>query len=297
MNLYYLKAFYTTVNCNSISKASKILHITQPALSMQIQHLENELNATLLIRSNKGVELTEEGKIVFEHAESMLSLEKNILKNLNELKKDKQLLNISACKYIGEYVLPCSIYTFKEIHPDIDVKLNVDNTTQIISKILNHEINLGVIAGISEVEDIISTPILSDKIVLITKEEENIDIKNTADILRIPIILNEYDLDDSSMLNLRLSKCGLSVSDLNIILTSNSPESIKSVVMSGKGFAFLPKITVKKELRKNLLKEIPIDDIDMSFKYYFAQRNDYVLQMHEQIFKSFITSKKRCFCY
>ena len=65
--------------------------------------------------------------------------------------------------------------------------------------------------------------------------------------------------------------------------------------MSGKGFAFLPKITVKKELRKNLLKEIPIDDIDMSFKYYFAQRNDYVLQMHEQIFKSFITSKKRCF--
>lgn len=296
MNLDYLKAFYTTVNCNSISKASKLLHITQPALSMQIQHLENELNATLLIRSNKGVELTEEGKIVFDHAESMLSLEKSILKNLNELKKDKQLLNISACKYIGEYVLPCSIYTFKEIHPDIDVKLNVDNTTQIISKILNHEINLGVIAGINEIEDIISTPILSDKIVLITKEE-NIDIKSAADILRIPIILSEYDLDDSSILNLKLSKCGLSVSDLNIILTSNSPESIKSVVMSGKGFAFLPKITVKKELRKNLLKEIPIDDIDMSFKYYFAQRNDYVLQMHEQIFNSFITSKKRCFCY
>jgi transcriptional regulator, LysR family len=80
MNLDYLKAFYTTVNCNSISKASKLLHITQPALSMQIQHLENEFNATLLIRSNKGVELTEEGKIVFEHAKSMLSLEKNILK-------------------------------------------------------------------------------------------------------------------------------------------------------------------------------------------------------------------------
>ena len=139
---------------------------------------------------------------------------------------------------------------------------------------------------------------LRDLVVIeITKEEENIDIKSPADILRIPIILSEYDLDDSSILNLRLSKCGLSVSDLNIILTSNSPESIKSVVMSGKGFTFLPKITVKKELRKNLLKEIPIDDIDMSFKYYFAQRNDYVLQTHEEIFKSFITSKKRCFCY
>lgn len=296
MNLDYLKAFYTTVNCNSISKASKLLHITQPALSMQIQHLENEFNATLLIRSNKGVELTEEGKIVFEHAKSMLSLEKNILKNLKELEKDKRLLNICACKYIGEYVLPCSIYTFKEIHPDIDVKLFVDNTTQIINKLLDHEINLGVIAGINEYEDIISTPILSDKIALITSEED-VNKIDAASIVEIPIILSEYDLDDSSILNLKLSKCGLSVSDLNVVLTSNSPESIKSIVMSGKGFAFLPKITVKKELRKNLLREIPIDNVDMSFKYYFAQRSSYNLEKHEQIFKSFITSKKRCFCY
>ncbi len=296
MNLDYLKAFYTTVNCNSISKASKLLHITQPALSMQIQHLENEFNATLLIRSNKGVELTEEGKIVFEHAKSMLSLEKNILKNLKELEKDKRLLNICACKYIGEYVLPCSIYTFKELHPDIDVKLFVDNTTQIINKLLDHEINLGVIAGINECEDIISTPILSDKIALITSEED-VNKIDAASIVEIPIILSEYDLDESSILNLKLSKCGLSVSDLNIVLTSNSPESIKSIVMSGKGFSFLPKITVKKELRKNLLREIPIDNVDMSFKYYFAQRSSYNLEKHEQIFKSFITSKKRCFCY
>ncbi len=296
MNLDYLKAFYTTVNCNSISKASKILHITQPALSMQIQHLENEFGATLLLRSNKGVELTEEGSIVYEHAKSMLSLEKNILKNLKELEKDKRLLNICACKYIGEYVLPCSIYTFKEIHPDIDVKLYVDNTTQIINKLLDHEINLGVIAGINECEYIISTPILSDKIALITSEED-VNKIDAASIVEIPIILSEYDLDDSSILNLKLSKCGLSVSDLNVVLTSNSPESIKSIVMSGKGFAFLPKITVKKELRKNLLREIPIDNVGMSFKYYFAQRSSYILEKHEQIFKSFITSKKRCFCY
>lgn len=76
MDLNYLKSFYMTVKCNSISRAAKKLHLTQPGLSIQIQNLENEVGATLLERSNKGVELTEEGQIVFEHANTMLSLEK-----------------------------------------------------------------------------------------------------------------------------------------------------------------------------------------------------------------------------
>ena len=62
MNLQYLKAFYVAVQLNSISKAAKHLHLTQPGLSMQIQSLEKDLGVTLFIRSNKGVELTEAGK-------------------------------------------------------------------------------------------------------------------------------------------------------------------------------------------------------------------------------------------
>ncbi|WP_051403490.1 LysR family transcriptional regulator [Schnuerera ultunensis] len=122
MNLDYLKSFYVTVKCNSISKAAKQLHLTQPGLSMQIQNLEDEVGAKLLIRSNKGVELTEEGKIVFEHATTMLSIQKNIKRSIKDLEKSKKTLSIVACKSLGEYVLPCSLYTFKEIYTDVGVK-------------------------------------------------------------------------------------------------------------------------------------------------------------------------------
>lgn len=90
MNLDYLKSFYVTVKCNSISKAAKQLHLTQPGLSMQVQNLEDEVGAKLLIRSNKGVELTEEGKIVFEHATTMLSIQKyqKIHKGFGKIKKN-----------------------------------------------------------------------------------------------------------------------------------------------------------------------------------------------------------------
>ena len=78
MNLQYLRAFYVTVKVNSISKAAKTLHLTQPGLSMQIQSLEKELQVSLLNRSNRGVELTDAGKIVFDYADTILSLQENI---------------------------------------------------------------------------------------------------------------------------------------------------------------------------------------------------------------------------
>lgn len=86
MNLTYLRSFYTTVKCNSISKAAKQLHLTQPGVSMQIQKLENDINFKLLNRSNTGVSLTSAGEIIFEFAESMLSIEDNLQKKLDELK-------------------------------------------------------------------------------------------------------------------------------------------------------------------------------------------------------------------
>src|SRR3712207_209079 len=92
-----------TVKCNSISKAAKALHVTQPGLSMQLQNLEKELGVSLLNRSNKGVELTEEGKVVFDYANTMLSIQGNIERDLKSLQEEQQRLIIGSCKSVGEY--------------------------------------------------------------------------------------------------------------------------------------------------------------------------------------------------
>ena len=128
-----MQSFYTTVKCNSISKAAKELHLTQPGLSMQLQNFENEIGEKLLIRSNKGVSLTEEGQVVFEFAESMLSLQHNLDKKLKSLKEKKSRLFLSACSSLGEQILPCSIYTFKEIYFNINVSydfLSFDDSSE-----------------------------------------------------------------------------------------------------------------------------------------------------------------------
>ena len=117
MNLEYLHSFYVTVKFNSISKAADKLHLTQPGLSIQLKNLEKDLGVTLLNRSNKGVEMTEEGKVIFDYAHTLLDMKGNIERDLKSLHEDVPTLIICSCKCVGEYALPCSIYKFATIAP------------------------------------------------------------------------------------------------------------------------------------------------------------------------------------
>lgn len=99
MNLDYLKSFYYIAQCNSISKASEILHVTQPGLSMQLKSLESELGFSLMSRSNKGVLLTSEGEIVYDYAKSIFTLEENMYNSINSLEQKKNTLFIASARH------------------------------------------------------------------------------------------------------------------------------------------------------------------------------------------------------
>lgn len=298
MNLSYLRSFYTTVKYNSISKAAKELHLTQPGLSMQLQSFENEIGSKLLNRSNKGVDLTDEGKLVFEFAESMLSLEDNLEKKLKVLKENKSTLSISACKSLGEQILPCSIYTFKEIYFKTNVSMEVDNSLNIVKSLINHDTNIGIIHELSDIpENIHTDKIIKDNLILVGGKNSS-NLKITLDELTtIPLLLRESGSGTINILNSALKKKQLSIENLNVLLSLNSPESIKSSVISGRGYAFFPELSITHELRNGSLKKISIEGLDMPFNYCLALRKNYCLTDAEEKFLAFLTSKKRCFCY
>lgn len=297
MNLDYLKSFFVIVECNSISKAAKKLHLTQPGLSMQLQSLENEIGSKLLIRSNKGVKLTDEGQVVFEHASTMLSLESNIQNNIKNLQKRNNLLSICSCHSLGAYVLPCSIYTFKEINPNLKVSLEVCNTRDVIKKLMNHEANMGVLTSKYDVPNLSIYPLIDDNLVLVSNPNIEYNQITLENMKKIPLIMQNENSSIQNILSTSLKEHNISCNDLNIVLTMNSSESIKSAITSGHGFAFLPAITVRRELRSASMKKINILDLNTNFKYYFAHRENYKFTKHEERFKKFLLSKKRCFCY
>lgn len=300
MNLTYLRAFYTTVKCNSISKAAKELHMTQPGVSMQIQKLENEMKFKLLNRSNTGVSVTDAGAIILEFADSMLALEDNLQKKLEELNNTTSKLSIACCKSLGEDIMPCSIYTFKEIHCNVDVSMEIDNSYGILKKLLNHETNIGIIQGIvddSYSKDLNFLPLMDDKLVLVGSGDCDLNSISKEELYNLPLILREEDSANRKLLESLLKPNGINYSDLNIVLSLNSPNSIKSSITYGKGFSFLPESTITHELRSKKLKKIKIENVDLPFEYYIAIRKNSILTSYEDKFIDFLSSKNRCFCY
>ena len=296
MNLEYLQSFYTTVIHNSISKAANVLHLSQPGLSGQLKSLENELGVTLLIRSNKGVKLTEEGEVVFNYAETLLSIQGNIKRDLVNLNQDVPKLMIGACKSVGEYALPCSLFTFKDVHEEVAIHMDVVNSTEVIGQLQDHTINLGIIQHDFGAKDLILEPIVSDELLLVGNNIISPSKISLEDLKSFPLILREEDSGTRYIMEHALNKKNIAIEDLNIVYDLNSPGAIKSSIVAGKGFSFLPRIVVASELKNQSLKIVEIDDLKIDFSYYLVSRKNYTLTEYEELFKNFIISNKRGFC-
>jgi DNA-binding transcriptional LysR family regulator len=302
VNLEHLKAFYVTVMANSISKAAKQLHLSQPALSMQLQALEKELDSELLIRSTKGVQLTEAGEVLYDYAKTILSLKENIQRDIKNIHKNQQLL-LGACTTVGDYALPCSLFLFKDKNPDISVHVEISNTPGVITKLINHTVRIGIIQGKPPGDEMEYMEIMRDKLLLVVQPQfwERLSAGESNSITleelkELPLIMREEGSGTRCYIEETLSEHGTSLDEFNIAVELNTPEAIKSSVTAGQGLSFVPEYTVKKELRIGHLKAIEVQDVDFTSHYYVAYLKDTKLRPHEKEFLDFLNSHKRGFC-
>ena len=128
-----LRVFCTVAETKSFSKTSEIIHLTQPAVSLQIQALEEKYETKLFDRSSSTVTLTPPGEVLYKYAKEILTLyasaEKAIGKHTGLLKGS---LTVGAGSNIGNYILPSVITDFKNIHSKIKIYLIVGNSKRII---------------------------------------------------------------------------------------------------------------------------------------------------------------------
>src|SRR5690606_4806198 len=118
-----------------------------PSLSVKIQDLENLCQSKLLERTNRGVTLTDAGQVVYQHAQKILFLGEKITKELDRSRNQVVILQLGASSTVGNYALPCTIFNFKEKYPEYHINLKTFNTETVIEKIINHEIDIGLVEG------------------------------------------------------------------------------------------------------------------------------------------------------
>ena len=132
-----LRVFKEVADLSNITLASKILHMSQPSVSIQIHELERELGAKLFNRSNKGVVLTQEGKIFYAHAYKLIeSIEEAKAELSNASRNKRNCINIGATLTIGEYLLPKIAHHFSNLHKDADFCVKIENTKMVTKDLL-----------------------------------------------------------------------------------------------------------------------------------------------------------------
>ncbi len=296
MNLNYLKSFYITVQNNSISKAAKQLHLTQPGLSLQMQALENEVGTPLLIRSNKGVELTDAGKILYEYTSTLLSLEEKIMGDITMMKEQNDFLKIGSCKAIGEYALPCSLYLFKRQFDQIMLQTTISNSREIIEAVINRTLHMGIVTNRPCDERLIATRITKNPLMFVTAMPLIKTDITIAELYKLPLILREPGSGIREYILTQLSINGADTEHLHPIYEIDSMEAIKTSVIAGKGVAFIPELSIKKELASGDLTAIRIEELILEPEYYMIRHRDHTPSVSQKAFESFLLSNKRGFC-
>lgn len=277
MNISNLQAFIETVRTSSISKAAVNLHLTQPAVSLQIQNLEASLGYQILIRSNRGVQLTEQGKVFFTYAQSFLTLWDNLQRDLKAMETGEYVaLQIGTCPAIGQYALPCTLYMFKQKYPQIQVSVQNLTTEAVISELREHTLQVGFVEGMIKSPDLSSHAVLTSELILAAAPTIPIQEVALTEISNLPLVLTSKNCDVRRSLKKILAARGIDELILKPFLELDSLESVKSAVLSGHGLSFLPYMAIKKELFSGELKQVTIKDgrLDITFSMIWRKDNE-----------------------
>lgn len=274
MQIEHVQLFHLTASMGSISKAAQASHISQPALSQQIQRLEQELGFKLLERSNRGVVLTQAGQIVEKYAGHFVGLYQNLMEDLSQLEQNSSIVRIAATPVVGVYGLPCTMFSAKETFPGYSFHLSTAPSIEVEHGVIQGESDIGFINGPPTHQDeLVAKKIYAERMVLVAGQDLEVpDQLDMSSLRQYPIVM----FSQKSSLYMRLSEhleaCGHSLEQYKILFRLDSAESVKSSVIKGHGLAFLPYMSIKKELYQKQLREIHVDGFDMSYDIYIIYK-------------------------
>ena len=261
-NLSQYKIFYEVAKAGNISKAAKELYISQPAISKAISKLEDNLGLSLFTRSSRGVQLTSEGEILFEHtreAFDALDRGEQELKRIQEF--DIGHLRIGVSNTLCKYILLPYLKTFIDQYPHMKVTIESQATAQTLARLEQQKIDLGLVAEPSVRRDLAFIPVMDIQDTFVTTPNylENLYLREGQDTSLFETG-NIMLLDTSNMTRHHVDEY---MAENNIfphqILEVTTMDLLIEFAKIGLGIACVIKELVQKELDSGMLVEIPLD--------------------------------------
>ncbi|WP_242060292.1 LysR family transcriptional regulator [Aerosakkonema funiforme] len=252
----------------SFKRAADSLYVSQPAVSLQVQNLERQLDVPLFDRGGRRAQLTEAGHLLLSYGERIISLCEETCRAIEDLQNlQGGTLIVGASQTTGTYLLPRMIGLFRQKYPDVSVQLHVHSTRRTAWSVANGQVDLAIIGGEipSElVEALEIKPYLEDELALILPVFHPLakaDIIHKDDLYKLQFIALDSQSTIRKVIDQVLSRCSIDTRRLRVEMELNSIEAIKNAVQSGLGAAFVSISAIEKELQMGILSRATIEDV------------------------------------
>ena len=263
MDLRQLLTFRTVVDKGSFSHAAEELGISQPAVSFQIRALEERIGQRLLDRSGRRVTLTDAGRVVDAHARRMLALEDELLRDVAGLSDHLSgPLVLGSSTGPGELLLPHLLGGFKRENPDVEVSLVVQDTQTVCDRVLDDEIELGVVGAARPHRGLVFEPFVRDELVVICPPGHALAKKkriSLADLASQPIILQQRGSGVRAVLEAAFRASGFRMRDLDVTLELGLQQSVRVAVLDGLGITVISRLAVDRDLAEGRLVAVEVE--------------------------------------
>ncbi len=239
---FRLKVFRAVAEHRSFRKAGEALYLTQPAVTLQIKALEEELATKLFERNASGVQITEAGKVLLQYAEQMHQLADEAQVRLAALKGETTgELVLGASTTIAQYVLPTLLAEFSRSHPAIRLQVFSENTEQVVDGVAIGRFGLGLIEGPPKRRDLRIQPWFEDELLLVVPaghEWAGIGVIAAEALVEAPLVMRELGSGSRHVVEDGLQRAGLRLGSLRIVMELDSTEAILSCIEAGLGVGF-----------------------------------------------------------
>jgi DNA-binding transcriptional LysR family regulator len=276
VNIGYLRTFLELVNRGSFTEAAKVLGVTQPAVSLQIQRLEAELTTTLLERRESGVVLTPAGEEFHRFAQKVMAEQKRMMDKLAQLREEVYGdLILAASTVPGEYILPRILSGFKARYPMVGITCAISDSAIVLASLIADECHFGFVGFAREQRGVEFFKIAEDEIVLVVPPDHPFADHpsiTAQDLAGEPLVSREVGSGTMESTRHSLRTIGLDLEECPVAAVLDSAQAVLSAVEAGLGISFVSRLSAGKSLELGRLQVLPINGLSMKRDILCAYR-------------------------
>lgn len=256
--LNQLQVFLKVAQTQSVTKAAEQLHLSQPAVSIQLRNFQEQFDMPLTEVVGRKIYITDFGKEIAAAAEAILeqveAINQKVLAYKGQMVGKLKISVVST----GKYVMPFFLSDFVKMHPGIELMMDVTNKMKVIESLQGNEVDFSLVSIVPQNLQVNTLDLLENHLYLVGNKEAKVADFSIGLLEKVPLIFREKGSGTRQSMEHFLEHTDARINK-KLELTSN--EAVKQAVLAGLGYSIMPLIGIKKEVREGSIQIVPFEGL------------------------------------